>query len=315
MRRSWTPTLPELQAFAACAETGSATRAATRLGLTQSAVSRALAGLEARLGARLFLRVRQRLLLSDAGRALLPEAQRILAGLDAAAMTVMAFGGRPEVLRIAALPTFATEWLVPRLPRFAAAAPDVAVDLSATLDAVDFGALPLDLAILRADVPAGAAGDGGSLRLCEERLVAVAAPALLPGGRPLADAALVALPLLQQATRPDLWLHWFRDAGIDPIATLRGPRFEQFGMVLAAARAGLGVALVPDILAAGDLRRGALRRASDRTMAGPLPYALVWPARSAARDSVRRFRDWLMVEVAAPGSAAAEVDGKAADAS
>jgi DNA-binding MarR family transcriptional regulator len=77
MRRAYTPTLPELQAFAQAARTGSATRAAQALGLTQSAVSRSLATLEDRLGVRLFHRLRQRLTLSDAGRALLPDAERM----------------------------------------------------------------------------------------------------------------------------------------------------------------------------------------------------------------------------------------------
>ncbi len=67
MKRSFTPTLSELQAFGTCAECGSVTEAARRLGLTQSAVSRSLASLEARLGVALFHRVRKRLVISDAG--------------------------------------------------------------------------------------------------------------------------------------------------------------------------------------------------------------------------------------------------------
>ncbi|AMY68561.1 LysR substrate-binding domain-containing protein [Frigidibacter mobilis] len=294
MRHAYTPTLPELQAFVQAAETGSTTRAAAALGLTQSAVSRSLNSLEARLGVRLFHRVRQRLILSDAGRALLPEAGRILGDLDAAALTVMSFGGHSEVLRIAALPTFGAVWLIPRLHRFAAGAPEVTFDMTATLEPVDFDRAPVDMAVLRGPPRPGLR----SAVLVPERLVVVAAPGLL-GEEPLEDAALARLPLLQQATRPNLWLDWFLDAGMDPITILRGARFEQFGMVLAAARAGMGAALVPEVLVGADLASGALRLASRRSMPGRWPYALSWPERSEERASFRAFRDWLVGEAGA----------------
>lgn len=272
MRRSWTPTLPELQAFAAAARTGSATGAGAALNLTQSAISRAIGTLEARLGTRLFRRERQRLILSDAGRAFLPEAEGILARLDAAALQVMAFGGQPAVLRGVCLPSFATAWLIPRLATFRAAHPGITFDIAATLGRPDLEAH--DFAILRGDPPAGA----DSAILCDEVLVAVAAPSL--------SGELSALPLLQQATRPDLWPCWFGAAA----PRLQGPRFEQFGMVLAAARAGLGVALVPEVLAASDLASGALVLASDRRLPTDTPYRLAWPARRAASPALSALR-------------------------
>lgn len=297
MRRAHTPTLPEMQAFVQVARTGSTTRAAAALGLTQSAISRSLATLEDRLGLALFHRIRQRLALSDAGRALLPDAERILADLDASALAVMAFGGHREVLRLAVLPTFGAVWLIPRLARFAAEVPEVTVDMSVTLQPLDFDRDPRDAAILRGRGPwRGTHADV----LAEERLVVVAAPGLVPA--PLDEAALARLPLLQQATRPHLWLDWFRDAGADPITILRGARFEQFGMVLAAARAGLGLALVPDILVAPDLASGALRQVSARVMVSATPYVLNWPERSADVAAFRAFRDWIIAD--APGAGA-----------
>jgi DNA-binding transcriptional LysR family regulator len=290
-RHAYTPTLPELQAFAACARQGTATRAGAALGLTQSAISRALGSLEARLGVALFHRVRQRLALSDAGRAFLPEAERMLSDLDRAALTVMSFGGRRDVLRLACLPTFAALWLIPRLAGFARIAPGISFDVTTTLTPLDFDRDPRDAAILRAEPPLRGAGHDV---LLEERLIVVASPALLPDGAPLDDAALSRLPLLQQATRPDLWLDWFRDAGEAPTRILRGPRFEQFGMVLAAARAGLGVALVPEVLVAPDLATGALRAASLRSLVTPTPYVLTAPPRSHALPAFTAFRDWLL---------------------
>ena len=296
MRHGYTPTLPELQAFAEAAKHGSATRAALALGLTQSAISRSLGSLEARLGVQLFHRAKQRLTLSDAGRVMLGDATRILAELDQAAQTVMSFGGHGAVLRIAVLPTLGAAWLVPRLARFAKLAPDVTFDLSATLDPVDFDRDPRDMAILRASLPVtGAEADV----LAFEDLIVVAAPELAAGV--LEDAALARLPLLQQATRPSLWLDWFRDAGLDPITLLRGPRFEQFGMVLAAARAGLGVALVPEMLVWDDLAARAVRVVSRRKMRTATPYVLTYPQRSRDVPAFVAFREWLIADVVAGG--------------
>jgi DNA-binding transcriptional LysR family regulator len=293
MRHAYTPSLPELQAFVQAARTGTATRAAAALGLTQSAISRALTSLEARLGVALFHRIRQRLVLSDAGRALLPEAERLLADLDRAALTVMSFGGHRDVLRLASFPTFSAICLIPRLSGFARLAPEVTFDITATLTPLDFERDPRDAAIIRAQSPTkGARMDV----LAVERLVVVAAPALLPDAGMAEDADLAKLPLLQQATRPNLWLDWFLHAGLDPITILRGARFEQFGMVLAAAKAGLGLALVPDVFAAPGIAAGSLRLASARVMTTDTPYALTYPERSLDIAAFRQFRDWILAE-------------------
>jgi DNA-binding transcriptional LysR family regulator len=276
MRHARTPTLPELQAFVAAAQSGTTTRAGETVGLTQSAISRAVSSLEARLGVRLFHRARQRLALSDAGRAFLPEAARLLDELDRATLTVMAFGGQGQVLRLACLPTFAASWLIPRL---AALPPGIAVDLSATLTLPDFAADPRDAAIVRGEPPRGL----HSRILAQETLVAVCAP-------PRAGQDLAAMPLIQQTTRPDLWLDWFRDQGRDPRDLVRGPRFEQFGMVLAAARAGLGAALVPDVLAGDDLAAGRLVRAAPGNRTGGAPYRLIWPDRSSDLPALAALR-------------------------
>tara|TARA_R110002096_G_scaffold242843_5_gene434748 strand:+ start:4413 stop:5393 length:981 start_codon:yes stop_codon:yes gene_type:complete len=310
MRHAYTPTLPELQAFVQAARLGTATRAGAALGLTQSAISRALASLEARLGVALFHRIRQRLVLSDAGRALLPEAEQMLVGLDRAALRVMSFGGHRDVLRLAVLPTFSALWLIPRLCRFATIAPQVTFDMTSTLLPLDFDRDPRDVAILRAQPPLrGALVDV----LAPEVLVVVAAPSLLSGaplqGGPLSDSDLARLPLLQQATRPDLWLDWFRNVGLDPITILRGPRFEQFGMVLAAARAGLGLGLVPEAFVQGDLAAGTLRLASPRVMVSDTPYVLTYPERSLSLEAFCRFRDWILSDAPSPRPCAARPAG------
>lgn len=300
-RQNYTPTIGELEAFIACANTGLTTRAAKALNLTQSAISRSVNSLEGRLGVRLFHRVRKRLVLSDAGRAFQHDAQLLLEALERATIKVMAFGGRADLIRLAVLPTFANTWLIPRLPRFLAMRPDVTFDIVSRLHPVDFEAEPFDAAIQRTS---GEAPTAGITPLLEETLIVVAARSVVPEGNPLQDAEIAALPLLQQASRPSLWMEWFENAGMDPRTILRGARFEQFGMVINAAVAGLGVALVPELHVEEQLRQGSLRCISSRRLTTDTPYSLIVPGRAEENATLMQFRDWLAHEASGDRAAA-----------
>lgn len=291
MRDPFLPTTGELVAFCACVRTGATTRAAEELGLTQSAVSRALASLERRLGVSLFHRVRQRLVLSEAGRAFSPEADLLVERLRQASVAVMALGGRSDLVRLAVLPTIGTTWLVPRLARFREAHPDVTLDIVSRIEPVNFEEEPFDAALQRREMrPAGVLHDD----LMEEHLVAVASPRLVPA--PVGDTDLARLPLLQQATRPTLWLDWFRDTGLDPRSILRGDRFEHFGMLIAAAVTGLGVALVPEEAVAAEMAEAKLVAASPRRLSVGSSYALLYPESSTRNPAFAAFRTWLRGE-------------------
>lgn len=290
MRKRYIPTIAELEAFSACARLGTTTLAAAHLNLTQSAISRALASLEDRLGAALFHRQRQRLVLSQAGHVFLEQAEEVLARLNSAATGIMAFGGRDRVLRLAALPSFARSWLIPRLPDFAARHPEISLEVSSRLLPVDFLHDPFDCAIMRSQhEPPGAT----SVAILPERLMAIAHPTLLQGRAALSDEDLLNLPLLQQSTRPTLWLDWFRGREIDPRRILRGARFDHFDMVLDAAIAGLGVGLVPEVLAARALATGSLRLATERGFETGESYRLIFPPDTTDTAPIAPFRDWI----------------------
>ncbi len=289
MRDARTPSIQELRALVACGRSGSASRAAEELFLTQSAVSRAIRSLEERLGVRLFRRVRQRLVLSDAGRAMLRDAEVLLENLEASTRMVMAFGGGDRVLRLGVLPTFATTWLIPRLGAFGKVAPHITFDLTSALDSVDFESSPFDAAIQRAEM---ARPGTAVLPLVEERLIVVASPALLGGASP-SPADFADFPLIQQATRPRLWADWFDAADVGPVERLRGPRFQHFDMVMAAARAGLGLALVPEVFVDAEIAEGSLARVDDRDFVGPSPYALIYPSARPMSASLQALSRWL----------------------
>ncbi|WP_323036393.1 LysR family transcriptional regulator [Pararhodobacter sp.] len=290
IRQNYTPSVQELRALVWCGDLGSVSRAADALNLTQSAVSRSIRSLEEKLGVRLFHRVRKRLSLSDAGRAMVHESRDILGRLDRSATMVMAFGGGGDVLRLAVLPTFATTWLIPKLPEFLTSHPDISLDLASALHPVDFEGSPFDAAVQRAVM---AKKDTDVVRLLDETLMIVAAPGLVAPGQALGAEDLAQYPLIQLATRPELWNDWFSQAGIARIDRLQGPRFQHFDMVISAAQAGMGLALLPDIFAQPAIAAGALHRVHALTLQGPTPYALIRPKSREKSKAMDAFAVWL----------------------
>jgi DNA-binding transcriptional LysR family regulator len=285
------PSTTALVAFEAAARHRSFTLAAEELALTQSAVCRQIAGLEATLGVKLFRRTRRGVTLTPAG---VEYGRRVAARLDALeadALDVAAGdGGERGVIELAVVPTFATRWLLPRLPDLARAAPHLQLNLHVRTRAFLFDGSGLDAAIHAGDGPwAGCR----SVPLMGERLVPVCSPALVPRGRRLSAAALGRLPLLQQTTRPDAWRRWFAHAGVDVDGDLRGPRYELFSMSLEAAVHGLGVALVPDIFVADELASGRLVQPVATAFDSDRRYHLVVPE-GAATPALDAFERWLV---------------------
>ncbi|MEN2976421.1 transcriptional regulator GcvA (plasmid) [Tistrella bauzanensis] len=296
-KRGLIPSLGALLAFEAAARHESFTRAAAELNLTQSAISRQIRQIEAQLGLALFVRVRQRVTLTDAGRLYLADVRRALGELGEATHRVMALAGRGRILNLATLPTFATRWLVPRLPDFFARHPDISINFATRLSPFDFAAEPFDAAIHFGgpDWP-GARGH----HLMREVIVPVASPvwrashaAGLTHGR-LAMADLARLPLLQQSTRPAAWPAWFAMHGIEAPEAMRGLVFEQFAMIAQAAASGLGAALLPRVLVEDELASGRLEVLFDRAVVSDQSYWIVIPDAKAGQPAVETFRDWVL---------------------
>jgi len=290
--RRYLPPLPWLSAFEAVARLGSVTRAAEELDLTQGAVSRQIAKLEARLGQHLFLRERQRLTLTPAGAAYARELRGALATIASATLSLVS-NPKGGLLNLAILPAFGTYWLAPRLPRFMAAHPGVTVTLATRTHPFDFKAEAFHAAIHFGgrDWPGA-----GFLKLMEEKNVAVAAPALLETCRVETPADVAALPRLQIESRKGAWRRWFTAHGLAPDDRVAA-RFDQFATMIAAARQGLGAALVPRFLIGADLDSGALK-ALPHAAAGRFgSYYLAWPETGANYPPLVALRGWLEHEV------------------
>ena len=290
LRKSFLPPIADLLAFEAAARHTSISRAAEELHLTQSAVSRQIRQLEAQLGMAVFHRVRQRVVLTDAGRVYAADVRAVLQQLAAATQKTMAWSDGGGLLNLAVLPTFGTRWLIPRLADFAALHPDVTVNIAARSEPFDFAQEPLDAAIhFGAPLWAGAVCE----YLMHEQVVPLCSPAYRQrlGIAQVQDVARAVL--LQQTTRPTQWADWFEQVGVDSQHALRGPRYEQFAMIAQAAVSGLGAALLPRFLVEAEIASGALVQLFPQALESADAYYLVYPESRAEAPLVRAFRDWI----------------------
>lgn len=296
MRRTLVPDIATLLTFECAARHGNFTRAAEELNLTQSAVSRQIRELEAQTGLLLFDRVRQRVVLSEMGARFLPEVRELLAQTERMMIGAMAAGQRRQPLRVATLPTFGTRWLIPRLGAFCDSAPDIALTIESRGEPFSFDEETFDLAIHY-----GQPSWPGAIAtfLCNEEVLPVAAPhvaAELPAGRGLEPA-----PRLHLTTRPRLWQDWFDAEDGGARDAYHGLRFGQISMIISAAVAGLGVALLPSYLIEDEIARGTLVPVSDRAMATEFSYYVVTPERTRTSPAALRFQDWIMGQVSRTG--------------
>ncbi|MCC4600103.1 LysR family transcriptional regulator AmpR [Xanthomonas melonis] len=283
------PRLPlnALRAFEAAARHQNLTRAANELCVSQAALSHQIKALEQRLGTSLFHRLPRGVALTDEGAALAPV---LGAAFDRIAATLERFadGRYREVLSVGVVGTFATGWLLPRLPAFHAAHPDIELRLSTHNNRVDLAGEGLDLAIRFGD------GDWqGQLAeaVMEAPFAPVCAPAMARSLRAPDDLARV--PLLR-SYRLDEWPQWFRAAGAAEVPA-RGTMFDSSLTLASAAAAGAGVALLPLPMFRQDLDAGRL--------VCPFPITIdagrYWLTRLRSRpesEAGRRLRDWLLAE-------------------
>jgi len=205
---------------------------------------------------------------------------------------LMAQRGVGRVLELAVVPTFASQWLIPRLPLFRALRPDITVNLSIRTEPFLFSDSPFDAAVYfgRSVWP----GTQGTLLFREGNAVPVCSPLLAAEAAPFTRERLIDMPLLHLSTRPDAWREWFRAHGFgDDARAVRGPRYELFTMLSSAVLAGMGVALMPEILIADELASGKLTAPLDMPLASDAGYYLVAPDAVANDEPFVALSQWL----------------------
>jgi len=295
MRKFKIPNMSALLAFEAAARHESFTHAAKELFLTESAISRQIATLESNLGVRLFVRSKQRVMLTRAGRLYGTQVRRALENLDRDTLSIIAHGSGGGYLELAVLPTFASQWLIPRMKDFNDRNPDVRINMGIRTDLFPFEESHFEAAIHYGKPTwPGTSSD----YLFGEEVVPICAPSLL-AKRIRKPQELLNYPLLHSTTRPDAWSRWFANLGVEDNATMQGVRYELHSMLISAAAAGLGIALVPKFFVDEQLTQLGLVIPFAATAVEESAYYLVYPTELSHGKPLELFRTWLLEETAA----------------
>ncbi|MFO1412377.1 MAG: transcriptional regulator GcvA [Burkholderiales bacterium] len=293
------PSLDFLRGFEAAGRHLSFTRAAQELFLTQSALSRQVKALEDALGVRLFERRHRALALTAEGRAFHRDVTEQLAAIAAAADALQPTGHAPG-LTVSTTVSFASLWLIPRLPSFRARHPGMEVYVSADDRVVDLARGDVDIAVrylADGDAPRAA------VRLFGERLLPVASPRLVKRGPPLATPKDLAGHVLLHLDDPGgamPWLNWPAwlnsngAAGLRPAGAIR---FSLYDQLIQAAVAGQGVALGRIPLIAEFLERGKLVAPFAKRYDSPRGYFALTAPHAGTRPETMAFLAWLREEV------------------
>jgi LysR family glycine cleavage system transcriptional activator len=300
------PPFDSLYVFAVAARHLSFTAAAAELHRTQSAVSHRIKALERDLGVALFTRLPRRLELTPAGRALAQRLNHVIADIS---RTIADFdeGVEARRLRVTTLPSVASRWLMPRLPRFFDLHPEIEVQVIADPQPLDLRAEGIDLAIRfgRGQYP----GYSVSV-LMRDRVLPVCCPKLAADHPPIGTIeALLELPLLHDSGAEEdaslsSWRSWLDQLGRGDLICSNGQRFSSANLSIEAAVLGMGVALGRLSLVTDYLSSGALVSPLPLMTSTAFSYYVVALPETRARPKIVRFCHWLRAEAAATVSAA-----------
>jgi LysR family glycine cleavage system transcriptional activator len=291
--------LNALRAFEAAARHLSFAAAADELSVTASAISQQIQTLEEYLGASLFVRAKNGLVLTPAARDAYSDIRDGLAQLGTG-LTRLRGVSVDNIVTMTVMPSFAAKWLLPRIDRFRTQHPEVEVRLDTTGRVANLVEEGIDIGIRY--------GLGGYPGLVCEKLVGesvfpVCSPvfAAAEGGQ-ITLLRLASMPLIHDTTIdfdpsfPD-WRTWFAARGMTGLDLARGLRLSSSLLTIQAAIDGQGVALARSVLVDEDLRAGRLIRVFDDVEPTQCAYHVVYPEKALARAKVRAMRDWLLEEI------------------
>jgi LysR family glycine cleavage system transcriptional activator len=285
--------LPALVAFESAARHQNFAHAAEELHLTASAVSHHVRKLEARLGLALFQRHARGVSLTAEGRHLADVAGGAIHELDGAVQELRSRDDARTV-RITTLHSLVYTWLIPKLPDFARAHPDLRLRIDTEIALTRLDDVGPDLAIRHGP---GRWPGLAAIHLMDETLFPVAAPSLPGRAEVAAPADILRLPLVADLSHQG-WHDWFRASGVRDARIDEKFVFSDSTDMLRAAATGLGAALARERIVAPWLASGQLVRLRGAPMAGRYAYHIAYPAHRKPRPAVRRVIDWLVAQAA-----------------
>lgn len=295
MKRRILPSLNALRTFEAVARHNSFTRAAEELNVTQSAASRLVHSLEEYLEVSLFSRRSRRIELTHQGQYYSRLVCKALDLLEAGTVELLSDSKGMGTLNVGMLPTFGTRWLLPRLSSFHNQYPQYGINIVSSDGDLDFTRERIDIAIRFGH----GAWPGAIIDpLMSEEIQVVCAPSLLGDAPPpTTPDDLTRYPFIHHSTRLDGWDHWFRSIGTHMPQVTWGPSLEHFFMIIEAAKAGLGLALLPTFLIEKELKSGTLITPYPARVSGPGAYYLITPETKIDLPRVAAFRQWVLSQL------------------
>lgn len=288
------PPLSALRAFEAAGRRGALSLAAQELYVTHGAVSKQVKALERALGVALTRRTGHGIELTPEGRRFLPHLTKAFDDLDAAVRSVDS-GSFEGSLIVSCMPGLAATWLIPKMSQFLDRYPNIALTvLSATQSAAHSDSV-VDLEILygRPEWP------GRKVRLLRRLdIFPVCSPRLMEGPDPVRSLDDLGRHVLIDNPAGAHWQEFLLAQGKDTLAIRRTLRFQDFNHGLAAARAGLGIAIGDDLTAGDDLSAGRLvRPLPEMIRRQSMAYYLVTSPERAVSAVAVAFIDWLFDEI------------------
>lgn len=303
------PPLLALRAFESAGRHMSFSKAAEELNVTQGAISRQIKLLEDFLHAPLFRRLTRRVELTPFGQSYLAAATAALDSIERATLQSLQ---EARALSVSLLPTLGVLWLMQRLGSFMTEYPSIRLQVSSSLEPVDFKHEGVDVALRVGQVPGAVYPENGSqitfrmteswadvtaMHLWDDFITPVCSRRFLEEHGPVSTASdLARLPLIHNLRRPDCWDAWFRANGIEECSGAGRVDVGHSFMAIIAAREGRGVACVPTIEIDNLDWRDEMVQPFDLKLRSAGAYYLLCPRDKALSTEVKLFSNWLAAQ-------------------
>jgi LysR family glycine cleavage system transcriptional activator len=292
------PPLNSLIAAEVAARLKSFKAASEELHVTPSAVSHQIRLLEGWLGFSLFNRSTRSVGLTEAGARYMRHASQLLDGLEAATREEVERSGQRQTMKVQTTDSFASRWLVARLPDFLSRNPDISIQIVTFEYTEGFRSSEADVAVLygRGNWP-----NCKSEMILNETIFPVCSPEILPLHNAGGSGAIFSHPLIHDVNLGTSWQEWWRHAGseVDQDAAMNlsaGPRFNHSHLALQAAECGNGIALASGPLVLDSLQKQTLIAPFNSRISTGFGYYVIQSLDARTQNRCGRFVEWLHLQ-------------------
>lgn len=288
------PPLNTLKAFDLVARHESVSYAANELCVTPGAITKQIQHLENFLGVPLFTRRHRSIILNEKGKLFQRAVSKALLEIQNATKNIKE-SSQNSTLKIRSYTTFSIRWLIPHAPKFLSTNPEISLELTTSLDSVDFERDNIDCAIR---LGSGDWPNATATKLIDNVIIPVCSPKYLRGVKIKTPKDLLGCNLLHIKRRPNDWSLWFSDLGITEGLIPKGMMCENSEIAYSAAKEGLGIAMAQYFLVRDDIQSGRLVRPVTQSHdCGKNTYYLVMPSNVHENIYSKKFKEWILREI------------------